>query len=86
MATKVVSSNPFHSEVYLIQQFENKRKRNDERGDYRRSTPCEKNYNGYYDKNYRERRGNLHNMRGRRGRYRMAVGFTTLCAICAYDL
>jgi hypothetical protein len=42
------------------ERFENKRKRNDERGDYRRSTPCEKSYNGYYDKNYREGRGNLH--------------------------
>ena len=43
-----------------FERFENKRKRNDERGDYRRSTPCEKKFNGYYDKNYREERGNLH--------------------------
>jgi hypothetical protein len=45
--------------VRNFERFENKRKRNDERGDYKRSTPCEKIFNGYYDKNYREGRGNL---------------------------
>lgn len=43
-----------------FERFENERKRKDDRSDYRRSTPCEKNSNCYYDKNYRERRGNLH--------------------------
>ena len=43
-----------------FERFENERKRNDERSDYRRSTPCEKNSNCYYNKNYRERRGSLH--------------------------
>ena len=43
-----------------FERFENERKRKDDRSDYRRSTPCEKNYNCYYDKNYRERRGSLH--------------------------
>jgi len=42
-----------------IERFENERGRNDERGDYRRSNPCEKKSDGYYDKNYREGRGSL---------------------------